>query len=605
MKIHKSKKYINPVFLFIIVVTAIFLGNKRSLAAPVVSSVSGTVSAGNPLSINGSGFGSKSPAQPWLYDDFENTAAHAGDSMLNRVPRIGTSRWKYYDFADNGLGSALSYSSAQAYNGTFSGYQSDPSGDAEQDIYIDGQSTAVRYVSYRFRRSGYSGGVWKIDRTTSGTTNNPPYDSPPNFGYGTTAGSYYNDCSAFHEYAGSMILPDADQWHRMETYLVASTNPSVGRIVLWEDYAKQTDLFTATCTSACTACKWDTWMSPLNANHDGNNVYTWIDDIYIDNTLARAEICSASSWGSRANCEIQIPTDWSNSFVSILINQGSFTSGQIVYLYVVDSSGTANSSGFPITISNSSGEVDTTPPTSPTSLSATSPSQSSITVSWSPATDDVGVTGYQVERCLGLSCSNFTQVGTPTASPFTDTGLTASTGYSYHVRAVDAAGNVSGWSNVVSATTQGSPTFSSCSTVTPTNFTDPTYTGYGAPYDVFASNTPLISTQCSSTDTHTLTATLGIPGDTTRIVYTKGYYYDPGINDWTSFTGTCTGALNGEWCQGSVATSITDTDISTASVSDPSYLVGFTCRSQNGSWKCGCRDTSCSNFYWQVQGAGM
>ena len=150
-----------------------------------------------------------------------------------------------------------------------------------------------------------------------------------------------------------------------------------------------------------------------------------------------------------------------------------------------------------------------------------------------------------------------------------------------------------------------SSTFSSCSTITPTNFTDPTFTGYGAPYDVFASNTPLISTQCSSADTHTLTATLGIPGDTTRIVYTKGYYYDPGINDWTSFTGTCTGALNGEWCQGSVATSITDTDISTASVSDPSYLVGFTCRSQNGSWKCGCRDTACANFYWQVQGGGM
>ena len=535
---------------------------------------------------------------------------------------------------------------------------------------------------------------------------------------------------------------------------------------------------------------------------------------------------------------------------------------------------------------------DTTPPTSPTNLAANATSSSNITVSWTAATDNIGVVRYDIERCLGLSCSNFAQVGTTSNSPFIDSGLTASTDYSYHVRAVDAAGNMSDWSNVVGATTQvpdtqaptvpanfsatasssstinlswtastdnvgianyqvercqgtscttftqiGTPsttsyqntslsasttyryqvraqdaagnnssysdiatattldsssslpapwqnedigsvgiagsasvsndiytvngagsdiwgandafhfvyqplqgdgsivarvtniantntwakagvmirestasgsrhatslitaangivfqrrlttdnlststggisvqapywlklsrlgdtftasqsangttwtligsdtiamgentliglavtshdtsiintsvfdnvtitsttsssTFSSCSTVTPTNFTDPTYTGYGAPYDVFASNTPLISTQCSSTDTHTLTATLGIPGDTARIVYTKGYYYDPGINDWTSFTGTCTGALNGEWCQGSVSASVTNANISTASVSDPSYLVGFTCRSQNGSWKCGCRDTSCSNFYWQVQGAG-
>ena len=650
--------------------------------------------------------------------------------------------------------------------------------------------------------------------------------------------------------------------------------------------------------------------------------------------------------------------------VTIQDNQASPTNGTDVYVswddFVISNTGYI----WPI---GGSGGGDTTPPTSPTNLAASATSQSSITVSWTASTDNIGVDHYQVERCLGLSCSNFSQVGTLTSSPFVDSNLTDSTGYSYHIRAVDAAGNASNWSNVIGATTQSaipaptftisanptsivsgqsstltwstvtnatsctasggtftgsestsggtrsvsptatttymlsctgtggttnqsatvtvtsgsstlffsegyedtnfssrgwydtttgtvdavehhsgtsslrctysasgnnciapsrhkftesngvyvsywvkyssnfvgsgksyhphefllltnlngdydglafdyltayleshwdsssngyiqaafqdgqnidqtkinqnligvtenravagcngspsgytgdcynrgdgiyvngttlsssqtftsankngwnhveayyqlntissnmgqsdgiirvwfndalvlertnailrtaqrptmkfnqfvfgpwigdgspvtqtmwiddlevrdsrpsttSPTFSSCSTVTPTNFTDPTYTGYGAPYDVFASNTPLISTQCSSTDTHTLTATLGIPGDTTRIVYTKGYYYDPGINDWTSFTGTCTGALNGEWCQGSVATSITDTDISTASAADPSYLVGFTCRSQNGSWKCGCRDTACANFYWQVQGGGM
>lgn len=101
-----------------------------------------------------------------------------------------------------------------------------------------------------------------------------------------------------------------------------------------------------------------------------------------------------------------------------------------------------------------SGGGDTTPPTSPTNLAANATSSSSITVSWTAATDNVGVVRYDVERCLGLSCSDFAQVGTAQNSPFTDSSLTASTGYSYHVRAVDAAGNVSGWSNVVGATTQ-------------------------------------------------------------------------------------------------------------------------------------------------------
>lgn len=83
---------------------------------------------------------------------------------------------------------------------------------------------------------------------------------------------------------------------------------------------------------------------------------------------------------------------------------------------------------------------DTTPPASPADLAANATSESSITVSWTAATDNVGVTGYQVERCVGLSCSDFAQVGTPTASPFVDSNLAASTGYSYHVRAVDAGG---------------------------------------------------------------------------------------------------------------------------------------------------------------------
>jgi chitodextrinase len=98
-------------------------------------------------------------------------------------------------------------------------------------------------------------------------------------------------------------------------------------------------------------------------------------------------------------------------------------------------------------------QQDTEPPTSPTNLAADATSESEIAISWTAATDNIGVVRYEVERCLGLSCSNFSQVGTPTNSLFNDSGLSPSTGYSYHVRAVDAAGNTSGWSNVVGATT--------------------------------------------------------------------------------------------------------------------------------------------------------
>ena len=42
--------------------------------------------------------------------------------------------------------------------------------------------------------------------------------------------------------------------------------------------------------------------------------------------------------------------------------------------------------------------------------------RSQINLSWTAATDNVGVTGYRVERCQGAGCSDFAQVATPTAT---------------------------------------------------------------------------------------------------------------------------------------------------------------------------------------------
>lgn len=99
---------------------------------------------------------------------------------------------------------------------------------------------------------------------------------------------------------------------------------------------------------------------------------------------------------------------------------------------------------------------DTTPPSSPTNLTATAASSTQINLSWSASTDNVGVTGYKVERCQGAGCSSFTQIATPTSTNFNDTGLSSSTSYSYRVQAADAAGNVSGFSGTSSATTKAS-----------------------------------------------------------------------------------------------------------------------------------------------------
>jgi chitodextrinase len=92
------------------------------------------------------------------------------------------------------------------------------------------------------------------------------------------------------------------------------------------------------------------------------------------------------------------------------------------------------------------GPPDSTPPSTPGNVSATAVSPSQINVSWSASTDNVGVAGYRLFR-------NGTLAGTVATLSYSDTGLAASTTYSYTVSAFDAAGNVSGLSTAATATT--------------------------------------------------------------------------------------------------------------------------------------------------------
>jgi glucose/arabinose dehydrogenase len=120
----------------------------------------------------------------------------------------------------------------------------------------------------------------------------------------------------------------------------------------------------------------------------------------------------------------------------------------------VDAAG--NLSAYSSTASATTTAPDTTPPTPPSNLAGT-PGPGQVALSWSASTDSVGVTGYQLERCSGSLCSNFAQIAAPTGTTFTDTGLAPSTSYSYRVRAVDAAANNSGYSNVAVVATPAGP----------------------------------------------------------------------------------------------------------------------------------------------------
>ncbi|MFC5468963.1 carbohydrate binding domain-containing protein [Cohnella suwonensis] len=93
--------------------------------------------------------------------------------------------------------------------------------------------------------------------------------------------------------------------------------------------------------------------------------------------------------------------------------------------------------------------VDTQPPTAPTGLATTGKTDTTVSLFWTAAEDNVGVAGYDVYQDGQF-------IGTTAVTSFAVTGLTANTAYVFTVKAQDAEGNVSSASNAVSVTT-GAP----------------------------------------------------------------------------------------------------------------------------------------------------
>ncbi|MFF9092276.1 carbohydrate binding domain-containing protein [Streptomyces sp. NPDC014802] len=92
------------------------------------------------------------------------------------------------------------------------------------------------------------------------------------------------------------------------------------------------------------------------------------------------------------------------------------------------------------------GGSDTQAPTAPTGLTSTGKTSSSVSLKWNASSDNVGVTGYDVY-------SGASKVASASGTSATVSGLSASTSYTFTVKARDAAGNVSGASNAVTVTT--------------------------------------------------------------------------------------------------------------------------------------------------------
>ncbi|EOH87469.1 fibronectin type III domain-containing protein [Enterococcus villorum] len=130
------------------------------------------------------------------------------------------------------------------------------------------------------------------------------------------------------------------------------------------------------------------------------------------------------------------------------INEGLTADTEYTYeVRAVDQAGNKSEASNAVKARTSVAE-DTEAPSAPLNLKVTGVTTDSVSLSWEPSTDNVGVTGYLIYR----DQEEVGQVDGDTLT-YINEGLTADTEYTYEVRAIDQAGNKSEASNAVKART--------------------------------------------------------------------------------------------------------------------------------------------------------
>jgi len=347
----------------------------RALSNPIISNTSGTLTHGATITISGSGFGTKVPAAPLKWDDFESGSLGAS---------LSTGGWKTtVSNHPNPSDSPPVFDNTRSWGqGSQSGY-ADISTGGDNAAYLDGLNLTKVYASYRLYYTMTWDGVGaqnqKGFRVHANDGPNIFTSYPAIFeqmfaegGHRLTIrpcdGSGCGDNAA--DYTPATI--PSDSWHRIEHWWVLSdpSGSETGSAEYWRDNGADYTIFPdptrptekGITLSAGVNKRWQLVMLPFFFGN-GNTGHIWYDDVYIDITRARVEIGDAPTWSASNQRAIQIPSVWSDTSITITVNQDSIPDLNNSYLYIVDPGGNVNANGFPLT-----GSSPDLPPNQPTGL---------------------------------------------------------------------------------------------------------------------------------------------------------------------------------------------------------------------------------------------
>lgn len=376
--------------------------------APSISSVSGTISDGQTITIKGSGFGETGPTV-LIYDDYEK-----GSSGKSFSIGTGAAVGSWTSFTD--VYNSLHYSSSYAHSGALSLEKNtvyandDPSPRVNLNFspaLTDGDQVFISYWLYVPTNHYYPGNGTGIDQAkvhwlhfedsgmfvgwTHGWNINPNYSDYSclnSSGYGL-----YSGVGEYHCIFTKGIWTRFWFWHSFGS----SSNGSIQAYAMNANTARLTILNTTGKTNVNASHPYDQLNIPayVRATPSGNGPASlFYDDVYVAKgagARARVEIGNNSTYTGCTNLSIFTSTSWSDTSITATIRQGSFSNGGSAFLFVVDANGTVSSQGYPIILGG--GSADAVPAvniTSPTSESNYVASQATMQIAGS-ASDDEGV----------------------------------------------------------------------------------------------------------------------------------------------------------------------------------------------------------------------
>lgn len=356
---------------------------------PQITSVTGDISNGANLTINGHAFGNRARPEPVRHIDFEGTTQ--GESIIDEMP--------YFTGAggDQTIDSEMTRTAYSDRSGRF--HMTRPGSPAAHVYKNDLGFGRKLYMNYWLwfqwsdntteRVWGWGGIQYKSVYIMNVQDSYPRADPNleqqfywhpgPNSIHGDDddytyiflkhndgSGSASSICGVPQNILGKHLVDGNGAWFNIAIQLdQGDPNVSNGDLTYWissEGFSSQYN----NCSSHDKLFRINETM--INAtilgwyvanNVDSNEMTVYFDDIYMDDSWARVEIGDNESYDDCTHREIQHPhSTWQDDSIEITFNQGSFDIGDDAYLFVVDDDGIV-SQGFPLTIAGTHHDADT------------------------------------------------------------------------------------------------------------------------------------------------------------------------------------------------------------------------------------------------------